>query len=169
MNRPNLRRGLLLIHVTSSMGWVGALAAFLVLALVGMTSGETEVVRAAYVANSLITTYLIVPTAGASLVSGVVQALVTPWGLIKHFWVIFKLIITALATFVLLMKWPQISDLGQLAKGPAFEVQAFAGLQVSLVVHAAAGLAVLLWAAVLGVYKPAGLTSQGWRSMRAHC
>ncbi|WP_245299299.1 hypothetical protein [Sinorhizobium sp. GL28] len=39
----------------------------------------------------------------------------------------------------------------------------FLELRRSLVVHAAGGLAVLLVATMLSVYKPRGLTRYGWR------
>ena len=52
---PQLRRLMLTVHVSTSLGWVGALAAFLALAVAGAASSDPQTVRSAYVANALIT------------------------------------------------------------------------------------------------------------------
>ena len=66
-------------HVTSSVGWIGAVAAFLALAIAGLTSHDAHMVRVAYPAMELIARFVIVPLALASLVSGLIQSLGTPW------------------------------------------------------------------------------------------
>lgn len=47
---PRLRKFALTAHVTSSVGWVGAVAVFLVLAIAGLTSGDSQTVRGSYLA-----------------------------------------------------------------------------------------------------------------------
>ncbi len=59
--------------------------------------------RAAYLVMELIGWFVLVPLSLASLLTGLVQALGTKWGLFRHYWVLFKLLITVLATIVLLM------------------------------------------------------------------
>src|ERR687887_134909 len=81
---PSLRKLALTAHVTSSVGWLGSVAGFLVLAITGVTSQDSEVVRAAYVAMELVAWYVIVPLSLASLLTGLVQALGTQWGLFRH-------------------------------------------------------------------------------------
>ena len=44
------RKVALTAHVTFSVGWLGAGAGFLALAIVGMTSQDSQMVRAAYFA-----------------------------------------------------------------------------------------------------------------------
>ena len=51
--------------------------------------------------------FVIVPLAIASLLTGVVQALATPWGLFRHYWVVIKLFLTVFATLVLLASPPR--------------------------------------------------------------
>ena len=94
---PRLRKFALTAHVVSSVGWLGAVAAFLALAVAGLTSRDAQVVRAAYLAMDLIARLVIVPAALASLLTGFVQSLGTPWGLFRHYWVLAKLLITVLA------------------------------------------------------------------------
>src|SRR5712691_12989746 len=64
---PSLRKFALTAHVTSSVGLLGSIAAFLALAVAGLTSEGAQVVRAAYLAMDLTTRFVIVPLAFASL------------------------------------------------------------------------------------------------------
>ncbi len=45
---PRLRKLVLIAHITFSVGWFGAVAAFLVLVITGLTSRDPQMVRAAY-------------------------------------------------------------------------------------------------------------------------
>ena len=47
---PGLRKFALTTHVTSSVGWLGAVGAFLALAIAGVGSEDAQIVRAAYLA-----------------------------------------------------------------------------------------------------------------------
>lgn len=98
---PALRRLALTAHVTSSVGWLGSVAAFLVLAVVGLTGEDAQ--RGAYLAMEVTGWYVIVPLAFAALLTGLVQSLGTTWGLFRHYWVLAKLALTALATLLLLL------------------------------------------------------------------
>ncbi len=91
---PRLRKLTLTLHVTSSVGRLGAVAAFLALAVTGLTSSTPQTVRGAYLAMDVVGWYVIVPFSVASLLSGLVQSLGTVWGLLHHYWVIAKLLIT---------------------------------------------------------------------------
>lgn len=84
MMTPALRKFGLTAHVSSSVGWFGAVAGFLALAVSGLTSRDAQVVRAVYLAMNLIGWSVIVPLSLASLLTGVVQSLGTPWGLFRH-------------------------------------------------------------------------------------
>ena len=82
--RPALRKLNLTAHVTVSVGWLGAVAAFLVLGIAGLTSQDADIVRGAYLSMNLIGQLIIVPLSLAALLTGLVQSLVTPWGLAGH-------------------------------------------------------------------------------------
>jgi len=58
---PRLRKFALTTHITSSIGWFGAVAAFVALAIAGMISYDAQMVRAAYLAMELTTWFVIVP------------------------------------------------------------------------------------------------------------
>lgn len=163
---PRLRKLVLTAHITSSVGVLGAIAGFLVLAVAGLVSQDAQMVRACYLAMQLIAWFAIVPLAFASLLVGVVQSLGTPWGLFRHWWVLLKLLVTAFATIVLLIKMELIGYAARLAAETALSRADLRAAGVQLAVHAGAGLLVLLVPMALSVYKPAGMTRYGWRKQR---
>src|SRR5882724_11518948 len=112
---PRLRKFALTAHVTSSVGWFGAVAGFLALAIAGLTSHDAQMVRAAYLAMELTAWFVIVPLAFASLLTGIVQSLGTRWGLFRHWWVLAKLLLTVFATVVLLLKMKLITYVAGMA------------------------------------------------------
>jgi len=114
---PRVRKFALTAHVISSVGWLGAIAVFLALSVAGLTIRDAQMVRAAYLAMELTAWSVLVPLALASLLSGLVQSLGTPWGLFQHYWVLVKLLLTMLATIVLLMYTQTISYTAGLAGG----------------------------------------------------
>jgi hypothetical protein len=158
---PSIRKLALTAHVTSSVGWVGALAVFFAHALASVMSEDAQIVRAASLMMGLTAWLIIMPLSIATLVTGVVQALGTAWGLVRHYWVLSKLVLTAVATLVLLLKMQPISHLAEAATQTGFSRHDLVGLRTSLTAHAAGGLVVLLAALVLAIYKPAGLTREG--------
>ncbi len=160
---PSLRKFALTAHVTSSVGWLGAVAAFLVLAVSGLTSQDAQMVRAAYLAMELIAWFVIVPLALASLLTGLVMSLGTPWGLFQNYWVLFKLLITVVATIVLLLQMESISYIAGVAAETTLSSADLREARISLVVHAGGGLLVLLVPMILSVYKPRGMTRYGRR------
>src|SRR5215213_1405382 len=100
---PRLRKFALTAHVTASVGWLGAVAAFLALAVAGLTSQDAQLVRGAYLAMPVMTWYAIVPLCLAALLSGLVSSLGTEWGLFRYYWIVIKLAITVLSTVVFLI------------------------------------------------------------------
>jgi hypothetical protein len=163
---PSLRKLALTAHVTSSVGWLGAVAAFLVLAVAGLTSQDLQLVRAAYLAMELVGWFIIVPLSFASLFTGLVQALGTTWGLFQHWWVVIKLVLTILATIVLLVHMQAIGHLADVVARATLAGGELRGLRIQLIADAGAAVTVLLVATTLSVYKPRGITPYGWRKQR---
>ena len=159
MMSPSVRKFALTAHVIASVGWIGALTVFFAHALAGGLSDNELVVRATSLAMGLTAWLVIMPLSIATLITGLVQALGTAWGLLRHYWVLFKLVLTAIATAVLLLKMQPISHLAHAAAQGGFSGGDLVGLRTSLAVHAAGGLLVLLGAVGLAIYKPAGLTA----------
>ena len=158
-----LRKFALSAHLTFSIGWIGAVLTYLALGIGAVTSEDVGTVRAAWMAMELIGWYVIVPLALASLLTGLVMALGTKWGLFRHHWVLFSFALTFLATVVLLLHMPTVgltADVAQKATGA--NLNALGGD----LFHPGAGLIVLLVVQVLNLYKPAGMTRYGWRKQQ---
>jgi hypothetical protein len=153
-----LRKFALFTHVTSSVGLLGSIAAFLALAAAGVIRQDAQTLRAAYPAMELIARFVIVPLAFASLLTGLIQSLGTPWGLFKHYWILMKLLLTVFATIVLLVQMELISYTARLAVETTLSRAELRAAGIQLAVHAAGGLLVLFVPAVLSVYKPPGMT-----------
>jgi uncharacterized membrane protein len=160
---PRLRKFALTAHVTSSVGWLGTVAGFLALALAALTSREPETVRGSYLAMELTGWYVIVPFCLASLVTGLVMSLGTPWGLFRHYWVLVKLLITVVSALILLGFTQTLGSLGELAADATLSMNELRNLKQSPVLHSGGGLLVLLVTTILAVYKPWGMTPYGRR------
>jgi len=164
---PRLRKFALTVHLTFSIGWIGAVVAFLALVVAAMTSQDAQTLRAAWIAMELTGWFAIVPLALASLLTGLVMALGTKWGLFRHYWVLISLVLTILATGVLLGNMQTVSFFaGIAAETDSADVGGLRGGLRSELLHAGVGLLVLLVIQVLNVYKPRGMTPYGWRKER---
>jgi hypothetical protein len=158
-----VRKFMLTAHVASSVGFLGSVSAFFALGVAGLTSNDAQMVRAAYLAMELITWSVIAPLSFASLLTGLAQALGTPWGLFRHYWVLVKFLLTLLATIVLLLQRESISYMAAVAAQTTLLSADLDTLRRSLVSHAGAGLLVVLMATTLSIYKPRGMTPYGAR------
>jgi hypothetical protein len=160
---PALRKLALTVHLTSSVGWIGAVVAYLALGVAAVTSYDTQTVRAAWTAMELTGWWVIVPLSIAALVTGLVMSLGTRWGLFRHYWVLISLALTVVCTAVLLLHMPTVSAMASLARNAnGADLRALGGD----LFHPTVGLVLLLLIAGLNVYKPAGLTPYGWRKQR---
>lgn len=160
---PRLRKTVLTLHISTSVGWFGAVLAYLALDITAVTSNDPQTVRGAYVAMSLIVVYVIAPLAIASVVIGIVNALGTSWGLLRHYWVLVKLLLTLFAAGILLAEVPTVTYLGRAAASAA-DPRVLPGT----LLHSIGGLTVLLITVILSVFKPPGITPYGWRKQQAN-
>ena len=164
---PRARKLALTAHVTASVGWLGAVAAFLALAVTGLASDDGDTVRGAYLVMDLTGWFVLVPLSIASLLTGLVQSLGTAWGLFRHYWVLFKLVINVFATFVLLLYMQTLEHFAGIAAQMSASTDDLGALRSpSPLLHATLALLLLLVATVLAVFKPRGMTSYGRRKQR---
>src|SRR5262249_23213138 len=145
-----------------SVGWFGAIAAYITLNVPALTGSNDQTVRAAYLMMLPVAWYAIVPLAIATLLTGIVLALGTPWGLFRHYWVIFSLIITVIATAILLGHIADVAAMPRPAGAPDADISRLSGD----LAHSIGGLLVLLAPLVLNIYKPRGRTRYGRRKQR---
>jgi putative copper export protein len=155
---PAVRKLVLVVHLVCSVGWIGAVIAYLALD-VAAVSGDQTTMHAAWTAMSLVGSYVLIPLAVGALLTGVIISLGTPWGLFRHYWVLISLILTTFATIVLVAHMP---DVNATARMMAQMSGAEHGSGRGDFLHAGGGLVVLLFVAVLNIYKPRGMTKYGW-------
>lgn len=164
---PRVRKAVLAVHLAVSIGWIGAVVAFLALVLGAMTRQDAGTLRAAWIAMELAGWYAIVPLAIASLLTGIAISLGTKWGLFRHYWTLFSLVLTTFATLVLLGNMQTVSFFAAMAgQADGGDVEALRAGLGSELLHAGLGLLLLVTVQVLNIYKPRGLTRHGWRKQQ---
>lgn len=157
---PSFRKLALAMHLTCSLGWTGAVIAYLALGISAATSLDSQTIRAAWIAMELTGWYVILPLSLVALLSGIVMALGSPWGLFRHYWILISLLLTTLSIAVLLGHMPTVSALTTVAReGDSAQLGRLGGD----LFHAGLALLVLLMTTALNMYKPRGLTPYGWR------
>ena len=164
--KPPLRKFLLTAHIVFSVGWLGAVAAFLVLAVQSLKIQDAQIVRGFYLSLWITGWYLIVPLCLASLGTGLIQSLGTQWGLFKYYWVSTKFILTVISTLILFAFTRTLGDIGVLAANAGLSLDELRNLSQSPVLHSSGGLLVLLVNTILSIYKPWGRTRYGGRKQR---
>jgi len=168
---PNLRKFALSAHLACSVGWIGAVMAYLAFGVAAATGRDVQTMRAAWIAMDLTGWYVIVPLALASLLTGIIMALGTRWGLLRHYWVLFSLALTTIATVVLFLHMSDVSQLADVARAGSAGVDPvdshlYDRLREGDLLHPGLGLVVLLTIQVLNVYKPPGMTRYGRRKQQ---
>jgi hypothetical protein len=163
---------MLTAHVATSLGWFGAAAAVLALGIAGLATADAGVASGAYFGTEVIWRFVIIPFSLGAVLTGLVQAFGTQWGLLRHYWVVAKFVITISAVLLLLLHTGSL--LPALARAAAADVSGatesagahhHAGVppRIHLIVAASGTLLLLLTAAALSIYKPWGKTAIGAR------
>jgi hypothetical protein len=95
--RPTLpngpRKAVLTLHVISSVALLGEVWVLVVLTVVAARAGDGEFARTAYRLLSVLVFAGGIPLSLTALVTGLVLALGTRWGLFRHVWVFAKLVL----------------------------------------------------------------------------
>ncbi|MEO3751737.1 DUF2269 domain-containing protein [Streptomyces sp. B6B3] len=155
--RP-VRRGFLIAHVVTSVGWLGLTLCLLVLAVAGATA-ERATADAAYLAMGIFGDWLLAPLALASIGTGLVLSVGTPWGLLRHRWVVVKLLVSLVAATASLLAFR--TSINEAADAVA------AGERVtdasSLLAPPCVSLTLYLFLTAVSYLKPWGLTRRGQR------
>lgn len=159
---------MLTMHIAVSVGWLGAVAGFLVLSIAALGSRNVSIVRGAYLSMNLVGLYLLVPLSFAALLTGVVQSLGTSWGLFRQYWTIAKLALTIGSVGLLLLhQFMAVERAAQrVIASPTGTMPAVNQIGAELALKAGLAIIVLLIVTTLSVYKPWGLTAYGHRLQR---
>jgi len=166
---PGLRKLGLTLHVVLSVGWSGAVAAFVALAI-GTFSKDAALAHASYLTMAVVGRGVLVPLSIGALLSGIVQSLATKWGLFRHYWLLVKLALTLFATAALLVHQAtaiaEAASLAREASGVLLHSAQLHQLGVQLLADSGLALLVLLTVTTIAFYKPWGLIGQITRGLK---
>ncbi len=163
----NLRKLNLTSHITFSVGWVGAVIVFLALAISGLTTPDTFLARSMCLALEVCTLFVIVPFCILSLITGLIQAIGTKWGLFKHYWIIVKLFLTIAMTILLFLHLQPINALSAAGSDPSFSNSKEAFALIDIIKKAGAAALVLISITAISIYKPWGMTKSSSKDQSA--
>jgi hypothetical protein len=151
---PRWRKAVLVTHIVTSVGWLGADAVLLVLGIAGlgglsgMAGADPAVV---YPAAELVCVVLVVPLSLTAWLTGVLTALGTRWGLLRHWWVLAKFAMTTLmAVLVLFALTPGVRAAADAAESLSTQERS------QFVVPPSVACTLLVLNVLLSVYKPWG-------------
>ncbi|MCG5458601.1 hypothetical protein PSH03_004358 [Micromonospora sp. PSH03] len=146
--RPSTRKALLTLHLVTSLGWLGADLVLLTLGIAVQRGADPAVV---YPVTALVGTVLFAPLSVLVWLIGVASSLLTPWGLLRHRWVLVKLVLTTVMVgLVLFLLTPNLRHAG--AVGAALPARD----RADLVIAPAVSTSLMVIATVLSTYKPWG-------------
>ena len=152
---PTGRKFLRILHFLFTGGWIGGTAAMTFLSVLGASTTNVEVKRAVYLIMSRLDTRFIVPLVLGSIVSGVVLAKKTPWGVFRYKWVAAKLgLAVAMVIFAVSTVMPRVRRLADASAHADWAV--VASLDKTLVAAAIAFMFGLLAVIAIAVFKPWG-------------
>jgi hypothetical protein len=143
-------------HVLSAVGWFGVAALVAFFAIVAGTSGDRALSRALY--RTLETSvWLSIPLGIAAFGTGTVLSVGTKWGLVRHWWVVAKIVIAAVVV---------VTD-ALVVRSAAHDAVVHGATSGDLYGPTIAHCVVLGTATVLSVFKPRGRTPFGRTRERA--
>ncbi|MFB9390136.1 DUF2269 domain-containing protein [Streptomyces coeruleoprunus] len=152
LRRP-ARRALVVVHVAVSVSWLGLSLGLLALGVTAYGTADASLTEAAYRAMKVFSDWLLPPIALTTLVSGLLLALGTPWGLARHRWVWIKFWLTLATTAATLF-----------ALRPEIAHAAAVGVpDSSLVAAPAVSTSAYLFMTAISLLKPWGPTRRGRR------
>ncbi|MBC7844298.1 MAG: hypothetical protein H7099_18445 [Gemmatimonadaceae bacterium] len=151
-------------HIVASLGWLGAILAYLALAVAGLFGDDLTVVRSAYRSMALIGWWVILPCSVGALITGAYKSWDTAWGVFRHWWIIAKIGLTCLGLTVLIKHLFTVSEVADAVSLTSFQTSGLRLERLQLLLHAIGGLLVVCAATVLSVIKPWGLTAIGQRT-----
>ena len=167
----SLRKLVLTVHVVVSVGWIGIEAGLLALGLTGLYTRDREVLGAVYAAAGLFGGIFLVPVSMVTLVTGVLLSFGTPWGVVRHYWVLVKLVLTValVASGILVLNRRLQEAAVSVSEVPLSTLTSadVGALRLQIIAAVSVALLMLVAATTLSVYKPWGKTWFGRRKVLA--
>ncbi len=109
---PRFRKVTLLAHILSGIGWMGADIALFLLLFTGLTTDDGQVAASCYIAVAVFVPVAIPILSLGMLAPGLLLGWGTKWGLLRYWWVVVKLAMALILTFLVFIALvPGINDM----------------------------------------------------------
>ncbi|GAA5513067.1 hypothetical protein Dcar01_01793 [Deinococcus carri] len=154
---PSVRKGLLVLHLMAGVAWMGVDVALFVLLEQARTTSDAATALSGYTSVGWIVPVALPPLSLGVLVTGLLLGWGTPWGILRHWWVLVKLglslVMTALVFLALVPLVGRLPVLTSMTR--AQEVRDHLGaLPIQLMFPPVVSFLLLAFATVLSVFKP---------------
>lgn len=97
---PRWRKAVLALHVVMSVGWLGSAGTTIMLGLVAGMTSDPQLRYSAYVLLHDATLMVLLPCSMLGLFTGLALALLGPWRLVHHYWILTKFTLTLAAVLL---------------------------------------------------------------------
>lgn len=157
---PTARKWLLLLHVVTSVGWLGLNVGNLTLAVTGTLTDDPATQHTAFGAMYLVGGPLLIPVSLLAYASGILLGFYSKWGVLRYRWVLVKFVLTTIAVVLLpLSLVPGLRELSDLmAATPPNQLADAGDLSMSMLSAGVVSTSMYLTNTVLSVLKPWGRT-----------
>lgn len=163
--KPRTRKLVLLLHVISSVGWLGIHLGNIVMVLTGLLTSDPLTQQTAFRAVDLLGGMVLIPISLLSFTTGVILGLGTKWGLVRNRWVLTKFVLTLVPVILiplsLLPGYAELVDVVNAA--PSGQLADVGASGTSMVGAAVVSTTMYLTSTVLSIVKPWGRTRWGKR------
>lgn len=157
-----VRKSVMVLHTVAGIGWMGVDIALLALLITARTTDDPALVVSGFNAIGIVVPVAVPPLSLLILLTGILQGLGTPWGLVRYWWVLVKLVLSLVMTvLVFLSLLPGIREMTVLADTTmsADALRASLGsLPNTLMFPPIVSFLMLGTAAILSIFKPWGRT-----------
>lgn len=155
---PAARQAVLVLHAVTGISWMGVDIALLVLLITARTTNDATLVVSGFNAIRMIVPVAVPPLSLGILVTGLLLGLGTPWGLVRYWWVLVKLILSLVMTILVFVSLvPAVNSIAVLSTTPmsADAVRASLGsLPTQLMFPPVVSFLMLGVATILSIFKP---------------
>jgi hypothetical protein len=159
---PPARKPVMVLHVIAGISWMGVDIALLSLLITARTTNDPAMVVSGFNAIGIIVPVAVPPLSLLILFTGVLQGLGTPWGLVRYWWVVVKLILSLIMTVLVFVSLlPGVRAMAVLSDTTisADALRASLGsLPTGLMFPPIVSFLMLGTAAILSIFKPWGRT-----------
>jgi hypothetical protein len=158
------RKLVLTLHVITSVGWLGAAVAMTILLVAGFLTRDPALRHSAFAFMHVYDLAIMIPLGYLAFITGVLLSVGTNWGLLKHWWIVTKLVLTiaVLAFAGFFTSGWVLEAVARTAENPVADLGT---LSVQLAANFAAFNVVFWTTTTISIYKPWGPTPRGKRKL----